>query len=81
MKFWVVLFGLIVWGCANDPVNTTKTNNKDVEVSLLFEHDGIKVYRFYDNGSYVYYVDARGSTLRKVSNGDYSKPQVVPTVD
>lgn len=36
------------------PVQTKETENK-YEVSLLFEHDGCKVYRFYDFGA-VYYV-------------------------
>lgn len=30
-------------------------NNKTYEVSYLFEHDGCKVYRFYDRGNYVYF--------------------------
>ena len=32
-------------------------NNTDYEVSYLFEHDGCRVYRFYDtwSGSYVYF--------------------------
>lgn len=32
-------------------------NNSDYEVSYLFEHDGCRVYRFYDtwSGSYVYF--------------------------
>jgi hypothetical protein len=80
MKFLAVLFGLVICGCASDPVSTTTTNNKDVQVSLLFEHNGVKVYRFYDNGSYVYYADARGSTMRTINSEDSSSPQVVPTV-
>lgn len=30
-------------------------NNITYEVSYLFEHDGIKVYRFHDMGNYVYF--------------------------
>ncbi|MDD3036484.1 DUF4884 domain-containing protein [Bacteroides sp.] len=30
-------------------------NNKTYEVSYLFEHDGVKVYRFIDMGNYVYF--------------------------
>ncbi|WP_430816260.1 DUF4884 domain-containing protein [Carboxylicivirga sp. RSCT41] len=31
------------------------TNNADYQVSYLFEHDGCKVYRFCDEGRYVYF--------------------------
>lgn len=34
------------------------TNNK-VELELMFEHDGCKVYRFMDFGEPVYYADCR----------------------
>ena len=34
-------------------------NNTTYQVSYLFEHDGCKVYRFYDRGNYVY-VTTRG---------------------
>ena len=30
-------------------------NNQTNEVSYLFEHDGVKVYRFLDLGNYVYF--------------------------
>ena len=30
-------------------------NNRTYEVSYLFEHDGVKVYRFMDMGNYVYF--------------------------
>ena len=30
-------------------------NNQTYEVSYLFEHDGVKVYRFLDLGNYVYF--------------------------
>ena len=30
-------------------------NNKTYDISYLFEHDGVKVYRFYDRGNYVYF--------------------------
>lgn len=30
-------------------------NNSTYSISYLFEHDGVKVYRFYDCGNYVYF--------------------------
>ena len=34
---------------------TWQENNTTYTVSYLFEHDGCKVYRFYDMGHYVYF--------------------------
>jgi phosphoglycerate-specific signal transduction histidine kinase len=35
-------------------------NNPTYNVDYLFEHDGCKVYRFYDRGNYVYFTNCRG---------------------
>ena len=35
---------------------------KDYNVKFLFECNGVKVYRFCDNGRYVYFTDANGMT-------------------
>lgn len=51
-------------------------NNKDYKVAYLFEHEGCKVYRFYDNGNYVYFTNCRGdvtsikndSTAERITN-------------
>ena len=64
--------------CAADPVSTAKTNNNAVQVSLLFENDGCKVFRFMDDGEYHYYVVCQKtddqpfaqSTMSKYSTGD-----------
>jgi len=81
MKTLNILLALILLGCANDPISTKSTNNPDVRVSLLFEHDGIKVYRFYDNGNYIYYTDARGRTTWNQSEGKSTKHMEVETAD
>ena len=46
MKF--ILLAVLLLGCAEDPIETKKTNNPGIEVGLLFEHEGCRVYRFYD---------------------------------
>lgn len=38
------------------------SNNKDYNVSYLFEHDGCKVYRFMDGSNCVYFTSCRGET-------------------
>ena len=52
-----LLFGLS--SCAYQyPVSShIPSNNKDYKVDYLFEHEGMKVYRFYDSGNYVYFTD------------------------
>lgn len=64
-----VLCALCFVGCANDPVATSSTTNAAIKVELLFENDGVKVYRFTDCGRYIYFADARGATSWSVSKG------------
>jgi hypothetical protein len=52
---------LALCGCGEAPVSTGQTNNPNVPVALLFEHDGCKVFRFWDAGRHHYYVTCRGS--------------------
>lgn len=35
--------------------NRPSENNDTYTISYLFEHEGCKVYRFYDQGNYVYF--------------------------
>lgn len=35
---------------------------KDYDVQFLFECNGVRVYRFYNKGEYVYFTDANGMT-------------------
>lgn len=43
------------------PLQTGPANNNETyEVEYLFEHDGCKVYRFYDRGNYVYFSNCKG---------------------
>jgi hypothetical protein len=45
------------------PLYTEATkNNRDYEISYLFEHDGCKVYRFFDLGNAVYFTSCNGET-------------------
>ena len=42
--------------CASIPLKIGESeNNSTYTVSYLFEHDGCKVYRFYDKGNYVHH--------------------------
>jgi hypothetical protein len=42
-------------------------NNQSYRVEYLFEHDGCKVYRFWDHGNYVYFTNCSNS-VTSISN-------------
>ena len=56
------VFSLI--GCFSEkPISREPPkNNVTYKVEYLFEHDGCKVYRFRDNGNYVYFTSCKGET-------------------
>lgn len=60
---------LFVISCTNRfqiPLTKGKSeNNKTYDVEYLFEHDGCKVYRFYDRGNCVYFTNCRGEAIAK----------------
>lgn len=53
---------LFLISCERPAIRTSTTNNPDFNVELLFENEGVKVWRFYDSGRRIYYTDARGKT-------------------
>ena len=61
---------LIASGCATGiPLQTKESeNNRTYEVDYLFEHDGCKVYRFYDRGNYVYFTNCKGEAIVKTDS-------------
>lgn len=39
-----------------EPISVTAPeNNNSYEIEYLFEHEGCKMYRFMDNGTYIYF--------------------------
>lgn len=55
-------FALALSGCARDPIETSRTDNPQINVEKLFEHEGCSVYRFLDGGHFVYYSNCKGTT-------------------
>lgn len=43
-------------------------NNDSYRVQYLFEHEGCKVYRFYDKGNYVYFTNCNGEAIAKTDS-------------
>ena len=83
LKCNVLLLSVLLLSCFyGNPVT-----NQSYQVDYLFEHDGCKVYRFYDRGQYVYFTNCQGevtsikndSTAVRVTNSvritydDYDK--------
>lgn len=58
--FWVTCFAFLI-------VTVTSGEQKLSEVKKLFTNDGCTIYRFVDNGTYHYYSDCRGSTVKNVN--------------
>lgn len=63
-----MLFALC--GCMKEPLSTEQSSNSQVNVELLFENNGVKVYRFFDGGKAIYYTDARGRTEWTTTHGN-----------
>jgi len=51
------------------PLDTRKSdNNRSYTVDYLFTHDGCKVYRFMDDGHYVYFTICDGDNASHATN-------------
>lgn len=51
----LLLLVILLVACGRrEGIEQVRTNNQVIEVELLFEHEGCKIYRFYD-GRYGYY--------------------------
>lgn len=65
----VTMFILGLSSCVSKkPISIHESNNKDYGVSYLFEHDGCKVYRFVDDGNYVYFTNCTGNVTSITSD-------------
>jgi len=71
-NFLPFTLAIIVAGCFTPgqmPVKTqTPDNNQDYKVDYLFEHDGCKVFRFYDRGNVVYFTNCNGEAIVKTDS-------------
>ena len=68
--------------CASIPLKVGESeNNSTYTVSYLFEHDGCKVYRFYDKGNYVYFTtrgDVTSITKHPMNNKNTNLNRIIP---
>lgn len=63
----ISILGLAITSCEHEPISSSR-EGLDMEVDLLFEKDGIKMYRFFDNGHFHYYTN-RGETITTQQSG------------
>lgn len=72
-KLIIIAFIVTFTSCLEKPVSKS-VEGKGVEVELLFEKDGVKVYRFWDNGSVHYYTN-KGETIttQKEDKNEYEE--------
>lgn len=75
-----IVFALTMHSCLlpQPLTNAPPANNKTYQVSYLFEHDGCKVYRFYDEGHYVYFTNCKGDVTSIKT--DSTKERVINTI-
>ncbi|MFD2575739.1 DUF4884 domain-containing protein [Haoranjiania flava] len=58
----LILAFFLLTSCFAKPIaRQIPQNNTTYQVDYLFEHDGCKVYRFYDIGEYVYFTNCSGN--------------------
>ncbi len=72
MKKTLIILGiaLSLTSCVHEAQSVSR-EGIEFEVEFLFEKDGVKMYRFYDNGRYHYYTD-RGETMSSQTSGKSS---------
>jgi len=73
----LIMVGAMIFGaCTNEPISKERIGKDDgFEVEYLFDKDGVKVYRFWDNGHYHYFT-TKGETIsvqRVDKNTTYNK--------
>ena len=60
MRILILLLLGASTACVTEPIATAPTNNAGIQVDLLFEHDGCRVFRFRDIG-YHYFAKCDGA--------------------
>lgn len=55
---------LTLVACTKDPLTTEKADNAEFEISLLFNHEGCKMFRFFDAGEPHYFTKC-GETMTR----------------
>jgi hypothetical protein len=70
MRYLPLLLLLLATSCMiQHPITREPAqNNHDYKVDYLFEHDGCKVYRFWDRDYYVYFTNCSGEAVARTDS-------------
>jgi len=66
----LILGSSLLSSCYHEPQSSSSVGN-EIKVDLLFEHDGITMYRFHDGGR-SHYFTSRGETITSQTTDDHS---------
>jgi hypothetical protein len=69
MKGWVLLFAVLVLGCAEPEATEKLGRDSAYKVDRLFTKDDYAVYRFHDEGRYHYFVIPAGQAITSHRDG------------
>jgi hypothetical protein len=67
-KITLIILATLLFSCTGEPINTVQSG--DFTIELLFEKNGCKMYRFKDNGRYVYWSDCSGRTEQSITRNN-----------
>lgn len=67
----MLTLGIALASCTKDGKQTIATDNMNFHVTLLFEVDGCKVYRFSDGVSVHYFTTCQGSVSHANKHGEH----------
>lgn len=82
IKTIILILGLAIGltSCLKEPISSNQTNNSEFKIDLLFEKDGHKIYRFYDNGTYHYFVIGNGIVESNRDEDDQTITETIQTL-
>lgn len=78
----IIITSCLLMGCTKDIIKTNDEVVAEKDVKLLFEYDGVKVYRFYDCDRYIYFTNTGGKVeyTRTYHNGKMVRTEEVQTL-
>lgn len=88
-KIILIITCLLLVGCNTVGLKTVQTNNPNVKCTVLFDFDGVRVYRFEVGSSYRYFarvidkneVSTFDSTTHSTGKTTYTNHNQIYTVD
>lgn len=80
MKILSVALLLLIISCHKNSQASSSTSNPEIQVELLFEHEGCKMYRFDDQGYYVRCGDISATSWNESCGKNCIRKQFLPSI-